>query len=75
MRDWLRHAKFNVTQGKNFEASGALGPWMVTADELDPMGSLQVITRVNGEERQNDVTDNLMFNFRYLIAYLSPGFR
>ncbi len=71
IRDWLRHAKFNVTQGKNFEASGALGPWMVTADEIDPMGSLQVITRVNGEERQNDVTDNLMFDFRYLIAYLS----
>ncbi len=71
IRDWLRHAKFNVTQGKNFAASGALGPWMVTADELDPMGSLQVITRVNGEERQNDVTDNLMFDFRYLIAYLS----
>ena len=71
VRDWLRHAKFNVTQGKNFANSGSLGPWMVTADELDPMGELQVITTVNGEERQNDVTSNLMFSFRYLIAYLS----
>jgi len=71
IRDYLRHAKFNVTQGKNFARSGALGPWMVTPDELDPMGSLQVITRVNGEERQNDVTDNLMFPFRYLVSYLS----
>lgn len=74
VRDYLRHAKFNVTQGKNFAASGSLGPWMVTTEELDPFGNLQVITRVNGEERQNDVTDNLMFGFRYLISYLSTFF-
>ena len=71
VRDYLRHAKFNVTQGKNFAKSGALGPWMVAADELDPMSELRVITRVNGEERQNDTTDSLMFPFRYLISYLS----
>ncbi len=71
VRDFLRHAKFNVTQGKNFANSGALGPWMVTADELNPMSELQVITRVNGEERQNDTTASLMFPFRYLISYLS----
>ena len=75
LRDFLRHAKFNVTQGKNFEKSGALGPWMVTPDELDPMGELRVMTRVNGEERQNDVTSNLMFPFRYLLSYLSTFYR
>ena len=75
LRDFLRHAKFNVTQGKNFENSGALGPWMVTPDELDPMGELRVMTRVNEEERQNDVTSNLMFPFRYLISYLSTFYR
>jgi 5-carboxymethyl-2-hydroxymuconate isomerase len=71
LRDFLRHAKFNVTQGKNFARSGALGPWLVTPDELNPTGELQVITRVNGEQRQNDITSNLMFPFRYLISYLS----
>lgn len=75
LRDFLRHAKFNVTQGKNFENSGGLGPWLVTPDELDPFGELRVITRVNGEERQNDVTSNLMFPFRYLISYLSTFYR
>ena len=75
VRDYLRHAKFNVTQGKNFEGSGSIGPWMVTADEVNPMGKLQVVTRVNGEERQNDVTDNLMFPFRFLISYLSSFYR
>lgn len=75
VRDFLRHAKFNVTQGKNFENSGALGPWMVTPDELDPMSALRIRTLVNGEERQNDTTDNLMFPFRYLISYLSTFYR
>ena len=75
VRDWLRHAKFNVTQGKNFERSGSAGPWLVTTDELDPMGELQVTTRVNGELRQHDTTANLMFPFRYLISYLSTFYR
>ena len=75
VRDWLRHAKFNVTQGKNFERSGSAGPWLVTSDELDPMGEIRVTTHVNGEERQNDTTANLMFPFRYLISYLSTFYR
>ncbi|MBT8098455.1 MAG: fumarylacetoacetate hydrolase family protein [Gammaproteobacteria bacterium] len=75
LRDFLRHAKFNVTQGKNFAKSGALGPWLVTPDELDPMSELQVMTRVNGEERQNDTTANLMFPFAYLISYLSTFYQ
>jgi len=71
IRDWIRHGKFNVTPGKNFEKSGSLGPWMVTADELDPMSELRVMTRVNGEERQNDTTDSLMFPFRRIINYVT----
>src|SRR3984957_7213527 len=60
IRDWLRHGKFNVTQGKNFEKSGALGPWMVTADEI-ASNPLRIITRVNGEVRQDDTTDRMIF--------------
>jgi 5-carboxymethyl-2-hydroxymuconate isomerase len=74
VRDWLRHAKFNVTQGKNFVQSGAIGPWMVTADEFSGFDDLRVQTRVNGELRQDDTTANLMFPFRYLISYLSTFF-
>ena len=66
IRDYLRHAKFNVTQGKNFEASGSLGPWMVTKDELNPISCLEVITRVNGELRQNDTTDSLMLSLIHI---------
>ncbi len=72
IRDWVHHAKFNVTQGKNFHASGAVGPWLVTADEFpEGFGNVCVRTRVNGELRQDDTTANLMFDFAYLIHYLS----
>ena len=71
IRDWLRHGKFNVTQGKNFERTGSVGPWIVTADEFDGYDDLRVRTRVNGEVRQDDTTASLLFPFRYLISYVS----
>jgi 5-carboxymethyl-2-hydroxymuconate isomerase len=71
LRDWVRHAKFNVTQGKNFDRSGSIGPWMVTADMFDRFDSLALQTRVNGELRQDDTTANLIFPFDALIAYIS----
>ena len=70
VRDWLRHAKFNVTQGKNFDRSGSIGPWIVTADEAGS-APLRVTTRVNGELRQDDTTDRMIFPIPYLINYLS----
>jgi 2-keto-4-pentenoate hydratase/2-oxohepta-3-ene-1,7-dioic acid hydratase in catechol pathway len=71
IRDWTRHAKFNVTQGKNFDRSGSMGPWIVTSDDIDLKTPLTLTTRVNGEVRQHDSTARLMFPFDYLIAYLS----
>jgi 2-keto-4-pentenoate hydratase/2-oxohepta-3-ene-1,7-dioic acid hydratase in catechol pathway len=71
IRDWVRHAKFNVTQGKNFPCSGAIGPWLVDAAEVGNHAELVLETRVNGELRQQDTTANLMFPFDYLVSYLS----
>jgi 2-keto-4-pentenoate hydratase/2-oxohepta-3-ene-1,7-dioic acid hydratase in catechol pathway len=71
VRDWLRHGKFNVTQGKNFEHSGSIGPWAVTVDDTGPLDGLTVITRVNGEERQRGHTAKLMFSFARIIGYIS----
>jgi 2-keto-4-pentenoate hydratase/2-oxohepta-3-ene-1,7-dioic acid hydratase in catechol pathway len=70
VRDWLRHSKFNVTQGKNFDRSGAIGPCIVTAEEVGT-APLRVTTHVNGEERQNDTSDRMLFSIPYLISYLS----
>jgi 2-keto-4-pentenoate hydratase/2-oxohepta-3-ene-1,7-dioic acid hydratase in catechol pathway len=71
LRDWTRHGTFNVTQGKNFDKSGAIGPWMVTADEIADFRALRVTTRVNGETRQDDTTARLVFGFAELLAYIS----
>jgi 2-keto-4-pentenoate hydratase/2-oxohepta-3-ene-1,7-dioic acid hydratase in catechol pathway len=70
VRDWLRHSKFNVTQGKNFDRSGSLGPYLVTADEVGS-APLRVTTHVNGELRQDDTSDRMIFKMPYLIHYLS----
>lgn len=76
LRDWVRHAKFNVTQGKNFVNSGSWGPWLVSADEFTAQDyeDMRVQTRVNGELRQNDTTASMMFPFAYIISYLSTFF-
>ena len=70
VRDWLRHSKFNVTQGKNFDRSGSIGPAVVTADEVGTT-ALEIITKVNGEVRQHDSSDRMIFPIPYLISYLS----
>lgn len=71
VRDWLRHAKFNVTQGKNFDSSGSLGPWLVPYMREAQLADVRLTTHVNGELRQDDSTGRLMFPFRYLMSYIS----
>jgi 2-keto-4-pentenoate hydratase/2-oxohepta-3-ene-1,7-dioic acid hydratase in catechol pathway len=71
VRDWLRHGTLNVTQGKNFDKSGSMGPVVVTSDELNPGADLRLMTRVNGELRQDDTTGRLTWDFAELIRYIS----
>lgn len=71
IRDWVRHAKFNVTQGKNFEGSGSIGPWLVPVDRPDQLTDVRIQTRVNGELRQDDRTSRMIFNHAAEIAYIS----
>ena len=71
IRDWTRHGKFNVTQGKNWDASGSIGPWLVTADEIDLAKPLHITTKINGELTQDDTTASMIRPFSELIAYVS----
>jgi 2-keto-4-pentenoate hydratase/2-oxohepta-3-ene-1,7-dioic acid hydratase in catechol pathway len=71
VRDWLRHGKFNVTQGKNFDASGSMGPWMVTSDAVDLARPLHLTVRTNNEVTQDDTTANMIFSFADIIAYVT----
>jgi 2-keto-4-pentenoate hydratase/2-oxohepta-3-ene-1,7-dioic acid hydratase in catechol pathway len=60
--------------GKNFDSTGAFGPWMLTADELPPGGKgLKIQTRLNGQVMQSDNTDNMIFPVAEMIAYITQG--
>jgi 2-keto-4-pentenoate hydratase/2-oxohepta-3-ene-1,7-dioic acid hydratase in catechol pathway len=60
--------------GKNFDRTGAFGPWMVTADELPPGGKgLKIESRLNGKVMQSDNTDNMMFPVPETLAYITQG--
>ena len=71
IRDWVRHAKFNVTQGKNFEKSAAMGPGLLAFTGPDMLADIELTTRVNGEIRQQDRTSHMIFSFTDIIAYVS----
>lgn len=71
VRDWMRHGKFNVTQGKNFDRSGAMGPWLVPFTGEEQIGDVEIRTTVNGEVRQRDRTSRMIFGFRRLVSYIS----
>ena len=70
IRDWVRHGKFNVTPGKNWASSGAIGPWIVPFAEVGG-GPFDLVTRVNGQERQRDSTSRMMFSFARIVEYVS----
>lgn len=70
VRDW-QLATSQWTPGKNFPATGAFGPWMVTADELPPDRVLTLSLRLNGVEMQHTTTDLMMFTIPQLISYIS----
>jgi 2-keto-4-pentenoate hydratase/2-oxohepta-3-ene-1,7-dioic acid hydratase in catechol pathway len=70
VRDW-QWATTQWTAGKNFAATGAFGPWMVTADEIPAATELTLITRLNGAEMQHTTTDLMVHSIPKLIAHLS----
>lgn len=78
IREWQFHAK-QIATGKNFESTGGFGPWMVTADEIEPGVDLKLEVRLNGEVVQSSHTGHMIFDTARLISYcstistLSPG--
>jgi 2-keto-4-pentenoate hydratase/2-oxohepta-3-ene-1,7-dioic acid hydratase in catechol pathway len=70
VREWQRHTH-QFTPGKNFPATGAFGPWMVTSDEIPNPSELHLTTRLNGQIMQDSGVDDLLFSVNDLIAYTS----
>ena len=61
----------NICIGKNFPTAAPLGPWIVTKDEIPDPHNLRIVTRVNGEVRQDSNTKNQIYNIPAQIAWYS----
>ena len=70
VRDWQSRGTQNCP-GKNFYRAGAIGPWMVTVDEVGDIGDLRIRSRVDGETRQDGSTAMMIFKVPFLIAHIS----
>lgn len=70
VRDYQRHTT-QFWAGKNFDRSGSMGPWLVTADEIPDVSAQSMTTRLNGEVMQSTPIADLAFDVPALIAYIS----
>ncbi|MFK3668965.1 fumarylacetoacetate hydrolase family protein [Leifsonia aquatica] len=71
VRDWLQKRSPTFTLGKSFDTHGPIGPWLTTDDEIaDPL-ALRMTLSVNGEVRQDHVTDDMIYDIYEQIAYLT----
>lgn len=70
IRDFQRHTH-QFTPGKNFPDTGAFGPWMMTPDELGPLGELKLETRLNGQVMQEALIKQMIFDIPRQIEYCS----
>ncbi len=69
IRDWIRHGRFNVTQGKCWDSTGSIGPWMTTGVDLTK--PLHITCKINGEVTQDDTTESMIFKFPDILSYVS----
>ena len=70
VRDWQVHTS-QVSPGKNFFHSGALGPWMVSADAIADPGKLAIRCRLNGRLMQSSNTSKMIFDIPSIVSYVS----
>src|SRR5258708_17927338 len=68
VRDFQKHS---VTAGKNFPATGPLGPWLVSADEIPDPQRLTLTTRLNGKQVQHSGTDQMIYPVAEIVSYIS----
>jgi 2-keto-4-pentenoate hydratase/2-oxohepta-3-ene-1,7-dioic acid hydratase in catechol pathway len=70
----VRDYQFRVTQyteGKNFSATGPFGPFLALVDEIDDPGGLEIVTEVDGVEKQRATTGEMIFDIATLIEHIS----
>jgi 2-keto-4-pentenoate hydratase/2-oxohepta-3-ene-1,7-dioic acid hydratase in catechol pathway len=74
-REWQRQEMRNqmLMLGKNFPTFGPLGPWILTADQVEDPSQLELELRVNGDLRQQDTAASMIFGFERLVSFWSKA--
>jgi 2-keto-4-pentenoate hydratase/2-oxohepta-3-ene-1,7-dioic acid hydratase in catechol pathway len=70
VRDWQRHTH-QWTPGKNFDATGGFGPFLVTKDEVGPPEDLHLTTRLNGQIVQDAYGHQMIFSIAEIVEYIT----
>jgi 2-keto-4-pentenoate hydratase/2-oxohepta-3-ene-1,7-dioic acid hydratase in catechol pathway len=70
VRDWQFHTR-QITPGKNFYQSGAIGPWIVPRDEVGDVDTLRIQTKLNGTVMQDDTVASMVHKIPRFIEYVS----
>lgn len=70
VRDWQFHTR-QITPGKNFYQSGAIGPWIVPRDEVGDVDTLRIQTKLNGAIMQDDTAASMVHKIPRFIEYVS----
>ena len=73
VRDWQR-ASQTMIMGKGFDSHAPFGPCLVTPDEIEDFGALEVSSFVNGERRQRGFAREMIFSIPQQIAHLTEAF-
>jgi 2-keto-4-pentenoate hydratase/2-oxohepta-3-ene-1,7-dioic acid hydratase in catechol pathway len=71
LRDYQKRVSAFLTPGKNFFQSGSLGPWIVTAEEIEDPADIQLTTRINGRTVQSASTAEMIFDVPALVSFVS----
>lgn len=70
IRDWQKHSR-QVTAGKNFDKTGAIGPWIVAKEDVSCVDRLAMRTSLDGEDRQRGSTEDMIFSVSDIVSYTS----
>jgi 2-keto-4-pentenoate hydratase/2-oxohepta-3-ene-1,7-dioic acid hydratase in catechol pathway len=70
-RDWQKNKGGQWVKGKSGDTFGPIGPYLVTKDEINDLRNLNLSLNVNGQRHQTGNTNQMIFNFNFLVSRIS----
>ena len=70
-REWQKEKGGQWVKGKSGDTFGPLGPYLVTRDEIKDIENMNLFLDVNGNRHQTGNTNQMIFNFNFLVAHIS----